>query len=350
MNGNGRVYAQQAVAPLATPDWDAVARGYRSKYLFHERCWLRFLEQSQRATVRARKLLGDDGSALGYLCAAEVRKGPFRLLGSPLQGWTTNFMGPLVDDVDVESLLAALDRCCRDLGVDYFELSNPALPAAAMRAAGYELDADMTFLVPIDDEEAMWGRLKSECRNRVRRGTKNGLCVEPTTDPAFVGEYYAQLQDVFLRQGRVPTYGRERVQALWDCLMPEGKLLALRVRHGERLVATGLFPHDERAIYFWGGAAWTRDYSLYPNELLHWTAMRVALERGIPQYNMCGGGSFKPKFGGMPVVTERWFKALSPLARVGRLALKHYMSARQRALGRLRLTLAGRHAAAPGQP
>lgn len=344
------IHAYEVIAPLEMPDWDGTIRGYATKYLFHESCWLRFLARSQKATIHGLKLLDGGGAVLGYFCAAAVRKGPFRLLGSPLQGWTTNFMGPLVDEIDGQSLLATLDRWCRGLGVDYFEMSNPALPASLMRAAGYELDPDVTFLVTIDEERAMWDRLKSECRNRIRRSLKNGLRVERTTDPALIHEYYAQLRDVFLRQGRVPTYGEDRVQALWDALTPAGKLLALRVLRGEKVIATGVFPHDERALYFWGGASWTSAYSLYPNELLHWNAMLFALERGIPAYNMCGGGSFKPKFGGRQVAVQRWFKASSALGRIGRTAFKHYVRARQRVLGRLKRAFGECPAAGVAEP
>lgn len=335
--GEGPVIdAYDAVAPLSLAGWDAAIRGYATKGLFHESAWLRFLERSQRAELHAIRLRGARGAVLGYVCAAAVRKGPFRLLGSPLQGWTTNFMGPLVDDVDGPSLLATLDRWCRALRADYIELCHPALPPALMRGAGWELDADITFLVTVDDERRMWDRLTSECRNRIRRGVKHGLRVERTTDPGFVGQYHQQLQDVFLRQGRVPTYGEARVRALWDSLMPAGRLLALRVLHGDRVVATGVFPHDERAIYFWGGASWTSAYPLCPNELLHWHAMLFALERGIPTYNMSGGGSFKPKFGGRQVAVERWFKASSPWSRLGRVAFGRYVRTRQRVLGGLR--------------
>lgn len=337
MTERPRVATYEEVSPLAAPDvWDAAIAPYRTKTLFHETVWLRFLERSQRARVHGLTFLDDRGQTVGYFCAAEVRKGIFRLLGSPLQGWTTNAMGPIVDDVDPGTVLAAVDRFCRGRGFDYVEMTNPGLAVADMNAGGYELDADETFLVTVDSEPAMWGRLKSECRNRIRRGLGNGLRVERATDHAIVREYYGQLRDVFARHGLVPTYGEDRVQALWETLGPAGRLLALRVRHGEDVVATGLFPYDERAIYFWGGASWTRAYSLYPNELIHWTAMRFALERGIPTYNMSGGGSFKPKFGGRLVPTERWFRALSPFARVGRIALKRYVQARQRLLGRLK--------------
>jgi hypothetical protein len=336
---NGRnIHGYEEISPFDTPEWDAIIDRYESKYLFHESCWLRFLERSQGVKIHGLKLLDSNGSVVGYFCDAQVRKGFFHLRGSPLQGWTTNFMGPIVNRLHAETFLKVLDTYCRARGVDYIEVSNPVLPGLAMRAAGYELDPDMTFLVTIDNESSMWDRLKSECRNRIRRGLKNGLRVERTTDPSFVHQYYAQLQEVFLRQGLIPTYSEHRVQALWDALMPARRLLALRVCRGDEVIATGVFPHDERAIYFWGGASWPSAYSLYPNELLHWHAMLFALERGIATYNMCGGGSFKPKFGGAQIVVERWFKALSPLARMGRWAFKHYFRTRQRVIGQLHRT------------
>jgi hypothetical protein len=191
-------------------------------------------------------------------------------------------------------------------------------------------------MVSIASEAEMWNRLSSVCRNRIRRGMRNGLRVEAVTDRAFIGTYYAQLCDVFARQALVPTYGIERVENLWNELMPAGKLLALRVVKGDEMLATGLFPFDDRALFFWGGASWTGAYSECPNELLHWSAMCFAAERAIPAYNMSGVGQFKAKFGGRAVAIERWYKGLSPVARIARPAYRRYIRTRQRILGGLR--------------
>jgi hypothetical protein len=235
-----------------------------------------------------------------------------------------------------DTFLEGLDSYCRTLDVDYLEICNPMLPASAMLSAGYSLDADETFLVSIDSDAEMWARLSSECRNRIRRATRNGLQVESVTDRAFIDTYYAQLREVFARQSLVPTYGLHRVASLWDELMPLGKLLALRVVRDGNVLATGLFPFDDRALFFWGGASWTRSYAECPNELLHWHAMRFAAERSIPLYNMSGIGRFKGKFGGTAVAVQRWYKALTPLARIGRPAYRGYIRGRQRVLGMLR--------------
>src|SRR5574337_883644 len=325
----------EELSPCDLADWDNRIKAYNSKYLFHEACWLRFLERSQGAKIHGLKLLDAHGRVAGYFCGGEVRKGPLRLLGSPLQGWTTDYMGPIVNDFDAPSFLSVVERYCRTKGIDYVELCNPVLPAWAMNAADYQPDPGVSFIVTVDDESAMWDRLKSECRTAIRRGLKNGLSVERTTDPVFVGQYYDQLKKVFLRQGLAPTYGEERIQALWNCLLPEDRLLALRVWQGNEIIATGVFPFDERVVYGFGLASCPDKNGLRPNAHVQWGAMLFALERKIPLYNMCGGGSFKPKFGGVMVPFDRWFKPLSPMARIGRKAFHHYVKTRQRLLGLL---------------
>ena len=325
----------EELKPLDDPEWDSSIAKYGSKQVFHERAWLRFVAQSQNAQVRGARLVGGEGATIGYLASGEVRKGPFRLLGSPLQGWTTPAIGPAADEVPA-SFPAALESYCRELDVDYVEISNPILSEPVMLAAGFSVDADQTFRVPIGSEPDMWARLSSECRNRIRRGTRNGLHVVAVTDRTFVETYYAQLRDVFARQRLVPTYGIDRVASLWDALMPAGRLLALRVERDGEALASGLFPFDDRALFFWGGAAWTRAYASCPNELLHWGAMRFAAERAIPVYDMSGVSRFKAKFGGTATVTRRWYKALTPLARLARPGYRQYVRTRQRLLGRWR--------------
>jgi GNAT acetyltransferase-like protein len=245
--------------PLDDPEWDSRIAKYPSKYVFHERAWLRFVARSQSAQIRGARLVGDDGATLGYFAAGQVRKGPFRLLGSPLQGWTTPAIGPVADKVPA-SFPAALETYCRQHDADYVEICNRVLPAAMMLAAGFSLDADETLLVRIGSESEMWTRLSSECRNRIRRGMRNGLQVVAASDRTFIETYYAQLCDVFARQGLVPTYGVDRVASLWDTLLPVGRLVALSVERDGEPLATGLFPFDDRALFFWGGASWTRAY------------------------------------------------------------------------------------------
>ena len=111
-------------------------------------------------------------------------------------------------------------------------------------------------------------------------------------------------------------------------------LLALRVRGPEGdLLATGLFPHDDRTIYFWGGASEAEAAKYAPNDLLHWTVIEMAAARGLRVYNMCGHGFFKKKFGGVLQRPVRWHKCYGRAARWGRHAYERYIQRRLRLQG-----------------
>ena len=85
---------------------------------------------------------------------------------------------------------------------------------------------------------------------------------KPTTS-AFADEHYAQLQDVFAKQGLVPTYGVARVRLLIRHLQPTGNLLLLRARDAEgHCAATGIFFGMNRHAYFWGNASWRSSQTL----------------------------------------------------------------------------------------
>lgn len=66
--------------------WDDLLPAGSTGYLFHRRVWLDCLAESRRLELRFYKLLCGIRS-LNYLCGGVVRKGPFRVLDSPLKGW-----------------------------------------------------------------------------------------------------------------------------------------------------------------------------------------------------------------------------------------------------------------------
>lgn len=326
----------ELIETIKPETWDEEIAGFGSKFLFHQSAWLKFLEETQTGKAMRWRIMSN-GKVEGYFAALFLKKGPLKILGSPLPGWTTNYMGPVVDEgFDLEKFLSALDKLCRQRGIHHVELCNPFLDPDLMRKSGFAVSEGITFLVPLfPNEDEMWKNLKSECRNRIRKGMKNCLLVRDSDDPAFVDEYYRELKEVFAKQNLVPTYPIGRVKSLFGNLKPD-LLFALEVKLEDEIIATGVFPHDDGCVYFFGGASWIRFHRYCPNELLHWTAMTLSGKLGIKQYNMCGGGSFKPKFGGQEVPVYRYVKSYSVFAKLGRELYKSVVHAKQRIQGRFR--------------
>ena len=159
--------------------------------------------------------------------------------------------------------------------------------------------------------------------------------VEEAQDLEFADEYYAQLKDVFAKQSLVPTYDVGRVRQLITHLYPTGHLLLLRARDRQgQCIATGIFPHLNGVMYFWGGASWRQHQLLRPNEAIQWHALKFGRKNGLRAYDMGGGGEYKRKYGGGEIEVPWFRKSKYRWVRYLREMAQQSHKMRQQCLGR----------------
>ena len=330
-----RSYSLDPLTAEECARWDGLISGCPKRELFHRGPWLNYLRESRGVTI-GRWLINEGNVTVGYFCGGLLRKGPFRILGSPLKSWGSNFMGPIPSgELDLRSFLMAVDELAEREQLAMSEMEHRDFTDPVMKEARYEAVPGWTYLVSLaKDPEVMWGALDATCRNRIRKAMRIGLRVEDTADPVVADEFYDQYCNLLHHKGLGPPYPRAYPRALLRHLKPAGMLLALRVSDPDgRILATGLFPHDEHTIYFWGGASWHAGRDLCPNEILHWTAMRTAAELGLSCYDMCGYGRFKRKFGGALVELQRWHKCYWRSAKWARRGYEIYFQKKRRIQG-----------------
>ena len=309
--------------------------------IFQTPAWLAFLSESQRgepviATVH------DGRERLGLFTGLIVEKFGLRILGSPFPGWSTDYMGfTLQEGVDRGGAVRALiDFAFKQLACVHIEMMDRSMKVTDLDGLGTQIRLYRGFEVDLtQDEENLFSSMKSACRRCVRKAEKEGVRVEEAHDLKFADEYYAQLEDVFARQGLHPTYGLERVMQLVRHVHPTGHLLLLRARdrYG-RCIATGIFPHMNGVMYFWGGASWQAYRGLRPNEALQWEAMKIAKRKGLRTYDMGGGGEYKRKYGGSEIEVPWFRKSKYPWLRYMRELAERSHKLRQQCLGRLHIT------------
>lgn len=314
--------------PSQAQCWDALIAGYPGCSVFHQRAWLDYLAASRDVRIRQWAIRRGE-QTLGYFCGGALRRGPFRILGSPLRGWGTNFMGPVMNGgADPAAFLQALDGLARSEGLAMIELEHRTFSEELLGQAGYESDTLWTYRVPLapGDPEAMLKQMEKSRRYGIRKAIKLGLTVEDTTDPAIADEFYDQFSEVMRFKGAAPGYPREYPRLLVRHLSPAGRIFALRVcsPQGE-LLATGLFPFDAHTVYMWGAASNEQGRKLYANDFLHWQAMTLAAERGLTAYDMSGWGRFKKEFGGELLTLKRWHKCYWRSARLARRGYELYV-------------------------
>jgi hypothetical protein len=298
-------------------DWDALDRR-PDRVLFQTREWLTFLARTQGADPVVASVR-DGNAVVGWFAGAVVRRFGVRILGSPFPGWTTGSMGFDLDPgvPRVEAVRALPRFAFGSLGCLHVELKDRWAQPEELDAAGFVHGPTLTYEIGLGGGESeIFARMTSASRRAIRKAEKSGVTVEEVEeadDDSFVPEYYAQLEDVFARQGLKPTYPVERVRELVRALRPAQKILLLRARDPDgRSIATGVFPGHNRAAYFWGGASLREHQILRPNEAIMWHAARAWHRRGVVALDLGGGGDYKLKYGPTEVVVPFGRRARVP--------------------------------------
>jgi hypothetical protein len=320
-----------------TDDWPTKIKALEAGTVYQTPAWLAFLSDTQNGEAVI-AVLKDGHSEIGYFAGMIIRKAGLRILGSPFPGWTTDYMGlalsayadrhtavrALIDFAFTELRCVHLEMMDRNLTLR--DLDGLAVQCRMYR--GYEIDLSR-------DEDELFAQMTSACRRCVRKAEKEGVFVETVRDLQFADDYYAQLRDVFAKQRRLPTYDLERVRQLISHVHPTGHLLLLRARDRQgRCIATGIFPHMNGVMYFWGGASWRHHQSVRPNEAIQWHAMKIGKQKGLRAYDMGGGGEYKRKYGGSQIVVPWFRKSKYPWLRYMRELAEHSHRFRREWLGR----------------
>jgi Acetyltransferase (GNAT) domain len=282
-------------------DWGLLDR-FEDRTVFQTREWLLFISETQRATPILAALY-EDNRIQGYFSGLTFKRFGVKILGSSFPGWTTPYIGfNLLPGVSRAKALAAIEKLAWDLKCAHMEVSDPFFTVEDGRSLGFSCGSYPSYRTELTkSEDELFDAMESACRRCIRKAEKSGVKIEEAHDLAFANEYYAQLKDVFAKQGLVPTYPLGRVRALIRNLEPTGRLLLLRARDPEgKCIATGIFPGYNKIAEFWGNASLRSSQILRPNELIHWYAMRYWKRRGLEIYDWGGEGAYKEKYGCKP--------------------------------------------------
>jgi len=310
---------------------------FRDRTVFQTREWIRFISETQNASPVLAEFR-EGGEIVGYFTGLTFSRLGVKILGSSFPGWTTPYIGfNLVPGASRQAALRAVEAVAwEQLKCLHLEVSDPHFSEEDGRALGFDCIHYTSYRTDLTrSEDELFSAMESACRRCIRKAEKSGVVIEEAHDPAFAEEYYAQLKDVFAKQGLVPTYPVERVRALVRHVEPTGRLLLLRARDAEgKCIATGIYPGFNQISEFWGNASHRSSQILRPNELMHWYAMRYWKSRGVTIHDWGGEGKYKEKYGcvmhRVPWFTKSRYRFVARL----RDEAKKMYERKQRLLGR----------------
>ena len=165
-------------------NWDELIDNFDSKTLFHKSSWHNHISSIFRNSSMEYYYIEDEGKLIGYFCGLLVKRYSLKIMGSPLKGTGTNYMGPVVKEgINLHDLIAAILRMCKEEKIVHIELCNDIFKHELMEGYGFQFNKSVTHKIPIENtEDEMIKSMKSTGRNRVRKAIKNGLTVEELDD------------------------------------------------------------------------------------------------------------------------------------------------------------------------
>ncbi len=306
------------VRPVTVDAWDRLLQPFGQRTVFHGRPWLELLAASYGVQPQLLVLADPSGEPLAALPALEQRKGPFRVLGSPLPGWNTAYMGPVfAHGVDPRTACAALLDAEPVRAASYLDLRvHDPLDQVDLAPLGFTRQERFeTYLLSLAPAETvLWDGLDGKCRNMVRKGERNGYAVREERDAGWIGDFVGMLQEVFARWELRPPCDRDFLERMWSQLRPHGQIAVHSAFHGAERAASAVILRDHATAYYWMGATFDRHRQQSPNNLLLWEAIRAAKAHGCRTFDFVSAsgsaGKFKESFGPeLVAISNRWSRS-----------------------------------------
>ncbi|MFB3906509.1 MAG: GNAT family N-acetyltransferase [Acidobacteriota bacterium] len=300
---------------------------------FHHPAWLNAAGRGVDFDVRFIGLFaGKDliGAVPGFL----TRRGPFRLFGSPLRGAMTSYLGPTTlaryTQAELVDLTESCGRfACKQWDVSYarFTLRDASTAATSKLAANWEEQQPKSYRLDLSPGiSGLWDRLKSDCRRNIRKAKQQQIEILPLCDSHL---FFQVLEQTFIRHRHASWQSEKFFQLIMTELTTPDLLWSWSARYQGKIIAVGLFLHDDREMHFISGASLPEHGSLPTSYLMHWHAIETAVNAGLRVYNSDASevrsiDQFKESF--RPSLSKRCSLVWGP--RHVRYAFRFFMAAR----------------------
>ncbi|MCI0364760.1 MAG: GNAT family N-acetyltransferase [Phycisphaerales bacterium] len=338
--------------------WDRLVARFPDRTVFHTMAWLKTASAVHGLKIvlaQAHQCVGDaiaprragiNACSLNGQCEPvavwpylEMKKGPLRVIGSPLPGWSTAYMGPLfASGADVSGIMSAFlnDRLFRRYAYCACKVIDRSRPIDLSQFGFLQVMKFDTYLIDLTQpQETLWANLKGECRTRIRKAQKLGIEVQIEPGPEFIDDYWAMSIETFQKSNIQPTHNKQFVQEMWARLQPQRRVHAISAFVGGERAGTLMLPFDDQTMYYWGGASFLKYRDLPAHNLLHWEAICLAKQHGLKEYDFIstigGPGRFKKTFGPRTIdMATHWERSPSRLLGALKKRYQSYLLKRRR--------------------
>jgi CelD/BcsL family acetyltransferase involved in cellulose biosynthesis len=263
------------VLELTDPRWADFVATHPAATPFHHPDWTRLVAGCYGFRAFALAVSDVTGGIRAGLPVVEVRhlRGGPRWVSLPY----TDYCPLLASKGEQEDqLLAALRRSSRAAGVRRVEIRGPIADGAAAGPSALR----HVLALAHNPADVYAGFHRSQVQRNIRRAEREGLTVRLGTSPHDLVDTFYRLHLRTRRRQGVPVQPRRFFRLLWDNTIATGLGSVLIVEAAGQPIAAAVFLTWNETVIYKFGASDESSWSLRPNHLLFWHAIRAACEQG----------------------------------------------------------------------
>lgn len=266
--------------PIDDPRWREFVEAHPRATPFHHPDWAQLVADTYGFRAFACAVAdGGDGIRAGAPIV-EIRQ-PFgrrRWVCLPF----TDACSALATTSDDESALAGvLTDAAREANVTSVEVRGQLAGATTLD------EPALRHVLPLEpDPAAVYARFHpSQVQRNIRRAKREGLTVRRGTDRADLVETFYDLHLRTRQRQGVPIQPRRFFELIWERAISRGLGWVSVVESADRPIAAALFLGWNRMLVYKFGASDADAWSLRPNHLLFWDAIRSACLDGYTTFD-----------------------------------------------------------------
>jgi len=310
---------EAALVPATDQAWRAFLFQHPSALPYHHPAWVEAVARTYHFQSFVFVVRSAGGDVLGGvpLVAVGGRLRGKRWVALPFTDACPAVMDPALTHEEFGRLLA--DEGAR-AGVSAIELRGP------LGAAGVPVERGVAHELALTNEDDLFSGFESQVRRNIRKAQRSDLTLRTAAEVEDLTEIYFRLHTETRRRLGVPTQPRRFFENVWEEMLARDVGFALLVYHGKEAIAGAVFLEWNGRLVYKFGASDAQYWSLRPNNLLFWEAIKCGCERDVKVFDF---GRSDREDEGLRAFKRSWGAVEAPLiyTTLGRPAESHNGSA-----------------------
>jgi FemAB-related protein (PEP-CTERM system-associated) len=271
---------------LTEERWSTFVEEQIKDIFYYRQSWLNLITKLYGYSIIPLTTTNAAGEITGFLPLCSMQS---PITGRHLVALPFSDHCPLLamDDTSANSLIDQAIHLAQQQKVKYLELRSGVNDVLAKRSDLVEGQLYVRWTLALSaDPDVVWKSLRKPVQHQVKKSQKLGVQVRVAQQREDVAHYYRLHLQTRCKKHGMPAQPAGYFYELWDAFAASGAMQLLLAEYQGTIIAGMILLGSDTTIRYAYGASDEHYLHLAPNNLLMWTAIKVACVQGYQTFDM----------------------------------------------------------------